>query len=351
MTALSDFTKYGAQSAKVRVMSRRLLKKEDYLALSKKRTVSEAALFLKTETSYSEVLANIETGAMHRGTLEALLSRSYAKDFVKLCRFSGDKNKEFFDVFYLKYEIDLIKNILRQLVNEKSVSQHAAIPPSLAKKLTINIDALEKSENIYDFLKNLTGSRFEKLVKPLISIKTHHSIFDVEMALDMYLFKMNLLLCRTLKKSDRKLIEELLGSEIDILNLMWIYRAKKYFHIPPEFIYPYIIPNNYKLKQEEIIALSSAQNTDEFLALSEKTAYKDVFREIMNDYTDRGYTKYIYRLYKKLSVKNPFSILSVMSYLEFKSIEIGNITSIIEGIRYGLPSAEIMKYVAEGVDL
>lgn len=52
------------------------------------------------------------------------------------------------------------------------------------------------------------------------------------------------------EKSDLELFMRDRGSKIDLLNIQWIYRAKKYYNMKPADIYLMLIPIHYKLSTE-----------------------------------------------------------------------------------------------------
>ena len=68
------------------------------------------------------------------------------------------------------------------------------------------------------------------------------TLFDYDLALDLYyyttLWKEKK---KVLKKSELEIFTRDIGSKIDLLNLQWIYRAKKYFKMQPADIYSMII--------------------------------------------------------------------------------------------------------------
>ena len=76
------------------------------------------------------------------------------------------------------------------------------------------------------------------------------------MTLDLYYFHT---LWKTkdkiLKKRDLEEITRACGSNFDLLNLQWIYRSKKYYHMASADIYALLIPVNYKLSRRETAAL------------------------------------------------------------------------------------------------
>ena len=54
--------------------------------------------------------------------------------------------------------------------------------------------------------------------------------------------------------------------KIDLLNLQWIYRAKKYYHMLPPDIYSMTIPIHYRIKVEEFKTLVETPTLEQFEA-------------------------------------------------------------------------------------
>ena len=55
---------------------------------------------------------------------------------------------------------------------------------------------------------------------------------------------------KILKGKELKGFTNNLGIEIDLLNLEWMYRAKKYYEMAPADIYRILIPIHYKIHNE-----------------------------------------------------------------------------------------------------
>lgn len=64
------------------------------------------------------------------------------------------------------------------------------------------------------------------------------------------------------------MIEESFGSEIDMKNLCWIYRQKRYYNMPGELIFATIIPIHYKIPREALIEMIRTPDADSFVALA-----------------------------------------------------------------------------------
>lgn len=71
-------------------------------------------------------------------------------------------------------------------------------------------------------------------------------------------------------KADKNVIAQAVGAEIDALNLMWIYRLKKYFGTNKDLTYAFLIPNKFRLKKNEIIEFVQTETVADFLRLRQK---------------------------------------------------------------------------------
>lgn len=346
MAMLSGLTNYGAVSAKVSVMKRKLLSKSNYEELIQKSNVAEAAQYLKNETAYGSALSNTQENALHRGELERLLRNSYADDVARLYNFDNGENRHLYSYVILKTEIELIKNILRRLNNNEENEVLYDYPAFFARHFTIRPQQLLQSKSIGEFLENLSDSRYRDVVAPLLSSSEHRNLFSVETALDTYYSsEVGKLIAAMPNRENRDVLSMTNGSETDARNLLCIYRCKKYFNTPSEFIYSLLLPNRYKLSKADMIALAETKTAEEFLNLARRSAYRSLFAPRADGFYDRNYASFVYALHKKAAKQYPYTIESAVSYLHFKETELQNITSIIEGIRYGLPAEEIATYI------
>lgn len=66
------------------------------------------------------------------------------------------------------------------------------------------------------------------------------------------------------------------GSKIDLLNMQWIYRSKKHFHLKEADIYSLLIPIHYRVSVEQVKAMVEASDVDEFLLCFRKHLMQDI---------------------------------------------------------------------------
>jgi V/A-type H+-transporting ATPase subunit C len=92
-------------------------------------------------------------------------------------------------------------------------------------------------------------------------------------------------------------------------------------------------------------ALVKARNFEEFVDILKETAYGFLFEGQNQISFEHSYSEFIYRVYRKRFRSEAFTIASVIAYIRMKEMELSNIISIIEGIRYKLPEENIRRFV------
>jgi len=339
--------KYGAVSGKTRAMAGKLLKPHDYQEIMLKRSVNEVAAYLKYNTHYSAVLADVNEADIHRGQLENILRHEYINDYVKLMRFSSGSQKAFVNLLYMKMEIESIKLLMRLF--EAGNADQSLLEESLtflSRNEELDIPKLALSKSLEEFLAGLKGTDYAEVMRPYVAVGQDTRLFHLEMALDLYYFrKVQEMASGLLHGEDKRLALEFNGIEIDVFNIFWIYRIKTFYHFDKELIYTYIVPYYYRIKRTTIDDLVAAKNLDEFRQVLERTSYARLFDGEGPGAYERRYGEFLYELHRKRFVHQSFSITCIISYLKLKEFELNNIISIIEGIRYKLAPEEIRKFV------
>lgn len=344
MLNLSDLAKYGAVRAKIGVLKRGLLNADNYRELISLHSVSEVASYLKNETVYGNYF-ELSPQAVHRSELEILMKKAYTSDIVKLSKFDNEEIRKYFSILYVRAEIEWLKLALRRIAHgELNIDLLGDFPPFFKRRFTVDMEKLASSASLREFLANLAGSRYESVISPIINLKEHQNLFSVEMALEMYYYGLINRLKEELRDKEDKYVANLLfGTEVDMINLLWIYRCKNYYQIPSEQIYSFIIPNKHRLQRSDIMRLVEMGSVEGFLELVKSTPYRDAF--LNEGFLDLNHASFIYKLHRIMLNKYPYTIEAVISYLYFRETEIKNITSAIEGIRYGLGPDEIKPYI------
>lgn len=341
---------YSGITTKVRAMERHLLTDEQFREMAELEDVRSAADYLKQQPSYSEIFSGLDDSKLHRGYLEQLLSQSEYRDFTKLYRFSNLSQRKFLDLYFMHYEIDIIKQILRHVINHQTASLDLSMfQDFFDKHSAIDLIALAEAENLQDFISRLEASVYHGLLIRLAD-NERVSVFDYELQLDLFYFKsIWSVKSKVLSKKEQKILDECFGCRLDLLNIQWIYRSKLYYSLSEADIYALLIPVRYRLKTPQIQQLVEAPGMTEFYQILKNTAYGRYAGADLDSNPDVEalYHQILNRIYNNTSRKYPYSIAVLDSYLYFKELEMQKIITTLEGIRYGLSANEITALVAK----
>ena len=133
-------------------------------------------------------------------------------------------------------------------------------------------------------------------------------------------------------------------SIIDMLNIMWILRAKKYFDVDAKTLKSLTLPIYYGLWKESIEEMINAHNEDDLYRIILNTKYGDIFRDKEKSFEQIWANITMEREAKSAKI-NPFSVFTIIEYLNVRETEIKNLIKIAEATEYNLDKSEILQYI------
>ena len=134
-----------------------------------------------------------------------------------------------------------------------------------------------------------------------------------------------------------------MGLKIDLLNVQWIYRAKKYYEVSPEQMLIYSLPGGEKLSFGRLKKLCYSKSPDEIMRLADQYLRCGIFETDTDIDIVKNIDNFIYEHIKKVRGKR--SIGTALAYIYLLDIIIRDLTAITEGIRYKLPKEQLKKYL------
>lgn len=348
MIIISGILSYSGISAKTRAMGGKLLKKEQYEHLAACSSVGDAVAYLRQFSEYEPQLHDFDEHDSHRGVIEATLMGSLYADFNRLYSFARGKQREFLDFYFLHYEAAYLKDCLRKVISGQPILEDQQYRRAFFERHShLDTDAIENSTTVEELIDALKGTPF---FHPLDTIRRTEApgLFEYESSLDVYYFsyiwKQK---DKLLTGKERQIIADSYGRRIDLLNIQWLMRAKKNYRMTAAELYAMVIPSYYHLKPEDITAVVEASTYEEAKAVIVNgyygQKYTDDFTEIRS--VEKMYTGLVERIFELAGRKNPYSVAQLNAFLYRKEHEITRITSIIEGIRYGIPASKRIRSV------
>lgn len=334
--------------AKIKSKFGNALNEADYQALLGMNSVSEVAAYLKNNTVYSEVLAGINENTIHRAQLEELIRQKNFTDIHNLCQYEIATGDDFADYILKRSCVGIILKKLLAIITNKPIEDIPFASKSIvllaAKHTKINFKAMQAAKTYDELLNSLAGTEFEKVLKEHKPEKDKEINYaEIGAALYYYNFKNVFDIAK--KKCSGSCQKELLnlfGSLVDIFNYVRIIRMKKNYNCDPEYIKTMLLPKG-NISVTQLDAMITAPTSNDVTAIFKTTSTGKKVDNLEYNYIDELELRYKYQIskqYMRFSLNSP---VVLMSYVFLMEVELGNITHIIEGIRYNIDKDRLKK--------
>lgn len=344
---------YSAIAAKLKAMHARFLTDSDYEELISKKSVNDICGYLKTTPGYGEMLCGVNERDIHRGQMELLIERSLVDEYVRLYNFIDHTNRKIMQFWFMRREVEFLKQEIRNIYTHEQRDRdevaQGKFDAFFETHTKINRDIMHNASSLDDCIEACKDTPYKYPLERAQNLNA--DFFSMGMNLDYFYYRaIWRSISRNLDGEQASLFKRLMGSQIDMLNLMWIYRGKKYFEFDNEIIFTYLLPIRYRLTEELVRQLVNAASIESFIDIVNRfTIYGELFEDCENDrFPEENYRAMYKRLSNSIFVNHGQSMVAVYAYLNLKEIEYNNITTITEGIRYGINSDSIRKHI--GID-
>ena len=341
---------YSAVAAKLKAMHSRFLTRNDYEELLSRKSVTDICAYLKSTPGYGDVLGEVNERSIHRGQMELLLEQDLMDDYASLYNFVDGSKRAMLEFWFMRYEVDFLKREIQYIYTHEARSSdevnQGRFEAFFETHTKINREIMNNARSLSDCIEACALTPYADTLKRAQSLEA--DFFSIGMMLDSYCCEsIWRAINRNLDDEQKKLFHKLEGSKTDMLNLMWIYRGKKYFNFPSEIIFTYLLPVRYALTGDLIKQLVRAESAEKFVELvRSSTRYGDLFEGCEGDrFPEENYRAISSRLAKNIFVNHSQSMVAIYAYLHLKEVELNNITTIIEGIRYSLNADYIRGHV------
>ena len=327
--------KYPNINAKLKAMYANRLTKENIDDMIKQNNIKNVVLLLKSK---SDIFKNSEEN-IDRLEIEKLLDESLINDILKIKKLLNKEDNKLFDLFLRQYEIKCVKSILRKLYSEDNTNDIIVENVKMWTNSLFNeIKGIETIENFDDFFKAIERMEHYNFIKKYQN-QENINIFEIENEIDKLYFEE---LYDSVKFN--KNLKNIVGSEIDLLNIEWIIRIKKFYNFDTQRLLNMLINRYYKIKPNILKDIIEKNSFDDINSILNKTYYKNVFSS-ENDFEENTDT-FLYKINYKTFKEDSISIAYIFAYINLVDYENNDIINVVEGIRYNLDKAEIIKRLA-----
>lgn len=333
---MGNLMAYSGIVTKIRAMERQRLRENQFQEMAALESVPEAVAYLRKNPAYERIFEGLSQEELHRGRIEQLLHMALYQDFARIYRFANLSQRRMLDLYFRRYELSIIKGCLRAVAGGKEEGTDLSeFQEFFQQHSRMDLTRLSQCASIGQWVGCLKGSPYYGPLEEL-SRKGELNPTDCETVLDMTYFKEAWRIKkRYLKKEEQQIITQCFGTRMDMLNIQWIYRAKKYYGLSGAQIIAVLIPIRLHLTKNQVTRMAQAESLEGFFDILKTTYYGRMDGEERPDLKKLA-AEINDRVYEMTRRSNPYSIAALNSYLYFKEKEIRRITTTLERIRYGV---------------
>lgn len=330
--------------AKARAVLGRSLTAEDYTQLAAKENVPDVCAYLKQTTRYGQALASVNPQTVHRGQLEAVMRRSVFDIFESFHRFDYTESKDYFRYIVMRLEIEQILTAIQCVSSGSADSFIAAMPMFLTEHANVDLPALGTAESLIEALHILEGTPYFSALKEPITDAVETGRLDIggceRRLYTMYYMRLLKAIEKSQKGAKKKELKRAVLRSIDMENVVSLYRCIKFFGGSAETVKDELIPFKYRLSADAIERLVAESDVPKIAAELESIGYRHgaVVPGTVELLTERISLDY---LHKTMRLSQSSSVV-YFALTELLEIELKNVKTIIEGVRYGLDGADIL---------
>ncbi len=326
--------RYSFIFSKVKAKESRLLSCEQLKSLLKAENISELALQL-AGTYYEEMFAS----EMEPEERERIIWEKDITLHKELIKHLKGREKKIVEMFLERYDLDKLKTILRVWFNKDKAGGVSWVSSDIC--FHFDTEKLPRAANINDFILLLKDTPYMKaLAEAKSDFQQFNNLFYLEWALEKDYLKRTVFLIKTLPLSERAALMKIWGLEIDIANVSFILRTRKYYRGSKEFLQHHLISETGRIKEEDMQEAFLKDSSDLLEYFLSKLQIR--FREPpLLASSAGGEIEYLlfYILMQRARAAlggYPFSIAVVVAFLVLKYLETKNVISIFYSCLYGL---------------
>src|SRR3990170_4042891 len=211
--------KYKEIMPRVAIENLKLIEVDDLISLIGKDL--ESIRCALSDSPYGEYISAISQDEIDSISLEAVLLQNYAETYKKLVKFSSGSIRSLLLAVLKKFEVSNVKAMLRAAKAKMDVDG--------AMKHIIPVGALDKnrcrailagSKSIEDVINSLCDLEYGLIMKGVLNERQRiDDLLPLEVALDKVVYRGILKSVEKLKGLDKKIAKNVLGIEIDAINV------------------------------------------------------------------------------------------------------------------------------------
>jgi vacuolar-type H+-ATPase subunit C/Vma6 len=323
-----------------------LLEPMDLNRILKARDLREINSLL-SRSDYSTDLSELPIRETRADLFERIFYRKLSERLSLTVQIADGRVKETLEEYYKKIEVENIKRIINAIHGGEKINEESLIPVP-RKYQIVNFSALLEAHDIREMIDLLRATPYRGLRNKIDLYERYNNPLILEMQTEQILY--NSLWHKLSAVPNEDEVEELIGTEIDLKNLMSIVFFKN-MKMEQELIEEMLVDIRYRLTKDLIQQLIAA-SLETMPRLLSWPAYVDLTRKALElldkemfAEIEHVFSQYIYSYAETEMLRKPNNLVYVFSYLYLCFREARNLTTLITGKQLRLDEEKIQSFL------
>ena len=307
------------------------------------------------DTAYKEQLTKSGVTTLDARRIEQSLKAELIDQYLMVLRSTKGAIRDVFEEILRRLEVKNLKALIRaQAAAARAGTTGAVHFYPVEEHFKRWLSRLVDAKSLADLIAQVESPYHEVLEPVFPAYEATQRLLVLENALDEELLGSIWAKIERLGRTDKELVRRIVGTEVDIVNLMTLLRCKAE-DIPVSPMQSYFMPFAYTLDfgADVIEEVVEAENVAAAIRAMPASQYKDVLSKVLPVYeSERSLLAFEDALWQQFfgtvrkTLKGyPINIGTIIGFLYLKELEIRNLCTIAVGKENNLPPDEIANLV------
>ncbi|MDD5370794.1 MAG: V-type ATPase subunit [Anaerolineaceae bacterium] len=259
-------TGYAAINASVRVKYAALLSTQELLGIFEAADF-HALLRLLKHTTYGPYLERVDEKDLTPRRAIYQIKGQMADAYASIIRSSPPQTHKLLRHLYRHFEVDNLKAVLRGIVTGASWDRVRYVLFPFGSMTVLPAEEMLETGNIPAAVELLNHTPYyETLSHAMERFTAEQNLFPLEVALDLSYWRELWNDVFLLPNQDRPQALRIIGSLVDMNNLMWAIRYRIYHHLSEEELINYTLSIGYQVRDQDIRDIAAGADIQQVVA-------------------------------------------------------------------------------------
>ena len=352
--APSGVSGYAAISARVRAMYSSLLTPQDFARLSDASDLPTLITQLK-QTAYAPYLESLKEKEFTPQKLDLAIKGRLAASYRSVTQMAPEHARPLLRQLYRYFEIQNLTAILRAVLTDPTWEHVEDVLFPMGDMTVLPAQAMLDSGSVAAAIELLQNTPYyETLSFAMKRYSAEQNLFALEVALDLYYWRKLWTEAKKMPGQDGVQATKIIGSLMDVNNLMWVIRYKVYHGLSEEEIINYTLPFGYRVRDDDVRAIAAGAD----LPLVVGRVFPGIpDLNALLENPRHGLPQLEVILGRRLMqqclsafIGNPFHIGVPLAFLILGNLEVQDLTVLIEAKSSQMPEEEFRPFMLRAVE-